>query len=524
MDMIIDNQAIKLELPTDISNKIVSRVDKSEPTSTGVVFYWDYPESHTVAKIIDEAQPNKLLPNIPSPMLKDYSWPGIYKPFSHQEDTASFLSLRQRAFCFNEAGTGKTSAALWAADYLMNLGYIRRVLVICPLSIMQSAWQADIFKSVMHRSCGIAHGSKYSRDKIIKGNYDFIIINYDGISVMWDEINTGNFDLIIVDEANAYKDASTQRWKKLAKLIKPTTWLWMMTGTPASQSPEGAFGLARLVSPLRVPKFATAWRDKVMYQRSRFKWEAKLTAKQDVFIALQPAIRYNKADCIDLPSVVYQTRHVPMTPQAEKYYKQLKSQMMVEAAGETISAVNAAASLNKLLQVSGGAVYTDKQDVVEFDISPRLKALKEVLDETLQKVIIFVPYRHTIELVQRYLEDNGIKSEVINGSVSVSERTRIFKSFQETPNPKVLVIQPQAASHGVTLTAADTIVFWSPVLSVETYIQCVARIDRVGQVNKMTVVHLQGSEVENKAYKRLQGKIDSHQSLIDLYNEELNEV
>jgi SNF2 family DNA or RNA helicase len=87
----------------------------------------------------------------------------------------------------------------------------------------------------------------------------------------------------------------------------------------------------------------------------------------------------------------------------------------------------------------------------------------------------------------------------------------------------VLVIQPQAASHGVTLTAANTIVFWSPVMSVETYLQCIARIDRVGQKNRMTVVHLQGSEVERKMYRLLQSKVDSHEQLIDLYKSELGE-
>jgi len=87
--------------------------------------------------------------------------------------------------------------------------------------------------------------------------------------------------------------------------------------------------------------------------------------------------------------------------------------------------------------------------------------------------------------------------------------------------PRVLIIQPQAASHGVTLTAANTVVFWSPVMSVETYLQCVARIDRVGQVNKMTVVHLQGSEIERKMYSMLQNKVDNHEKLVDLYKEEL---
>jgi len=166
-------------------------------------------------------------------------------------------------------------------------------------------------------------------------------------------------------------------------------------------------------------------------------------------------------------------------------------------------------------------VYTDSKDIVEFDVSPRLAALREVLEETEQKVIVFIPYTHTIKLVSDFLNKEGISNEIINGAVPATQRTIIVNKFQTTKEPRVLVIQPQAASHGVTLTAADTIVFWSPVMSVETYLQCVARIDRVGQVNKMTVVHLQGSEVERKMYKMLQSKVDSHELLVDLYKNEL---
>jgi SNF2 family DNA or RNA helicase len=296
----------------------------------------------------------------------------------------------------------------------------------------------------------------------------------------------------------------------------------MMTGTPASQSPVDAYGLAKLVSPQRVPKFAMAWRDKVMYQQSRFKWIPKVTAKDDVFKALQPAIRFSKDECLDLPEVMYQTREIPLTPQVEKYYKALKEQMLIEAAGEQITAVNAAANLNKLLQISGGAVYTDTKGVIEFDISPRLTALSEAIDETEHKVIVFVPYKHTIQVVSNYLAKQGISSEIIMGSVTATERANIINRFQSMDEPRVLVIQPQSASHGVTLTKANTVVFWSPVMSVETYLQCVARMDRVGQVNKMTVVHLQGSDVEKRMYKMLQGKVDLHTKLVDLYREELD--
>ena len=516
---VVGDAALQYKVPNALADTLVNYIDKCEildrgDTYTTLLTYWGLKESTFLTQTMG-------LPNVPSPMLRDYKYPGLYKPFDHQRTTAEFLSTRQRAFCFNEAGTGKTSSVIWAADYLMTQGIVKRALVICPLTIMYSAWQADVFKTAMHRSVGVAYGPVAKRKKILNGEYDFIVTNYDGVGILFDEIKNGNFDLIVVDEANAYKSTSTVRWKVLAKLVQPHTRLWMLTGTPASQSPLDAFGLARLVSPDKIPKYATAWRDKVMSQVTRFKWVPKPTSKTDVFKALQPAIRFSKADCLDLPEVLYQTRDIPLTPQAQKYYARIRDDMLVEAAGEQISAVNAAARLSKLLQISGGAVYSDGKEVVEFDVAPRLRALDEVLEETENKVIVFVPFTHTIELLARHLTENGITNEIINGAVSAAGRSQIVNKFQTSPTPRVLVIQPQAASHGVTLTAADTIVFWSPVMSVETYLQCIARIDRVGQKNRMTVVHLQGSDVEKRMYKMLQGKVDSHEQLIDLYKSEL---
>jgi SNF2 family DNA or RNA helicase len=453
--------------------------------------------------------------------MKHYNWPGMFKPFKHQRTTAEFLVSNRRAYCFNEAGTGKTSSVIWAADYLMDLGLIERVLIVCPLSIMYSAWQADLFKTAMHRRYAVAYGPPDKRRKIIEGDYEFVIINYDGVSVVKDAIKAQNFDLIVIDEANAYKTSTTQRWKTMKSLIYPTTGLWMMTGTPASQSPTDAYGLAKLFNPESVPKFFSAWRDRVMFPVSKFKWAPKPGARNLVFQTLQPAVRFTKAECLDLPDVMYQYRSATLTSQQQKYYKVLKEDLLIKAAGEEVSAVNAAAKLSKLLQLSGGAVYTDTGEVLEFDVKPRLNILDEVLEETEHKVIVFVPYRHTIQLVYNHLLKGGYTVETITGDTSARNRGEIFNQFQTTPNPHVLVIQPQAASHGVTLTAADTIVFWSPVMSVETYIQCVARIDRVGQKNKMTVVHLEGSEVEHRMYKMLENKIDLHEKLVELYNNEL---
>jgi len=470
---------------------------------------------------LDEAQvlKNLKIRDVPSPILKNYDWPGTYKPFDHQRTTAAFLTLNRRAFCLNEQGTGKTGSVIWAADYLMKLGKIKRVLVICPLSIMDSAWRADLFKFVMHRSVDIAYGPKEKRLRIINSDAEFIIINYDGVEIVKDAIAAGGFDLIVIDEANAYKNVQTTRWKTLNQILKPETWLWMLTGTPAAQSPVDAYGLAKLVNPSGVPRFFTSFKDMVMTKITQFKWVPKPNADRIVFEALQPAVRFTKEECLDLPEMTYVTRNVELTPQQKKYYEALRKQLVVQASGEQITAINAAVGLNKLLQISCGAVYSDSGETLEFDIGARYKVLREVIDETQQKVLIFVPFRHTIKILATKLDADGFTTDIINGSVPASRRAEIFKSFQETPNPRILIIQPQAAAHGVTLTAADTIVWWGPTPSLETYAQANARAHRAGQKHPVTVVRLQGSNAEKHLYKMLDTKIDDHEKLVDLYKD-----
>jgi SNF2 family DNA or RNA helicase len=386
---------------------------------------------------------------------------------------------------------------------------------------MDSAWRSDLFKFAMHRSVDIAYGARDKRKKIISGDAEFVIINYDGIEIVVDEIIKANFDLIVIDEANAYKNPQTRRWKVLNRLVTPSKWLWLLTGTPASQSPVDAYGLAKLVCPERVPKFGGAFRDLVMHKVSQFRWVVKPNAEKTVHEALQPAIRFTKEQCLDLPEMTYVTRDVPLSPQQQKYYDLIRKEMLISAGGEYITAINAAANLNKLLQLSGGAVYSDTGEVVEFDAGNRLSVLREVIDEASHKVLIFVPYRHAIEIVSEELKKN-YTVDVIHGGISAGRRTEIFDNFQNKADPKILVIQPQAASHGVTLHAADTIIYWSPVMSVETYLQANARVHRAGQKNKTTVFHLQGSPVERKIYKMLQEKVDIHTKITDLYGELLS--
>lgn len=513
----IDNKVLVIR--TRRPHLVTEKIKKSK------IIGWLPDGLHDVAVFFGLKETQELaklnIKDVPSTITRDYNWPGLYKPFEHQKTTASFLTLRKRAFCFNEQGTGKTAAVIWAADYLMKLGMIKRVLIICPLSIMKSAWQADLFKFAVHRTCDVAYGKKDQRVKVIQSDTEFVIINFDGVDIVKDEIAKGGFDLIVTDEASAYKNMQTNRWKALKSLLTPDTWLWMLTGTPAAQSPVDAYGLAKLINPEGVPKFFGQFRDKVMEKVGQFRWIPRQNAETTVHNALQPAIRFEKAQCLDLPEVTYVERDAPLTPTQKMYYKLMKEQMIFEAAGEDVTSVNAAVKINKLLQISGGAVYSDDREVVEFDVSNRLNVVQEVIEEASHKVLVFVPFSHTITLLKEHLTKANITCDVISGQVTVNKRHDIIKRFQEEKDPKVLIIQPQAASHGLTLTAANTVIWYAPVTSVETYLQANARINRPGQKNAMTVVHVKGSEVETRMYNMLRNNITNHTKIIELYKQEL---
>ena len=525
---IIDNRA--LMFITKKADQITALIPKSKILERNgdlakVLVNWGHDESKLLR--------NLQIKNVPHPITGRYKWSGVYTPFSHQRVTAGFLAVNNRCLVLSEAGTGKTAAAAWAADYLMQQNEVKRVLIVCPVSIMDTAWRADLFRTVMHRTVAIASGSRERREKLIKGDYEFVIINFDGVKVVRDALEEAAFDLIIVDEATAVKSVQTDRWKALNSLLKPSTRLWLMTGTPASQSPVDAYGLAKLVDPSKVPRFYGSFRDMVMHKITQYKWAPKRDAQDTVFRVLQPAIRYTKEECLDLPDLLYTTREVPLTTQQQKYYDVIKKSMVALAAGAEITAVNAAGLLNKLLQISQGVAYTTDKEVVEFDVTNRIEELMDVIEQTTHKVVVFIPFRHAMDKVQDELtkrmvrliakstDGSGYAIESIHGGVPANQRADIIKRFQTEANPRILLLIPQAAAHGITLTKADTVVWWGPTSSAEMYLQGNARAHRAGQTNKVTVVRLQGSPVERRMYDMLDGKVDLHQGLVDLYKQEI---
>jgi len=514
---ILEGRALKLRLrnPARVTSVIPKStvIDTDSAGRSQVLVHWGLDEAIILK--------NLGFTMVPSPIIGRYKWPGIYHPMDHQRVTSSFLTLHKRAYCFNEQGTGKTLSVAWAADYLMELARIKRVLVICPVSTMQTSWQSDLFRSVMHRTVGIAHGTREKRIRVINSSAEFVIINPDGVNTVAKELRAAKFDLIVVDEATCVKTASTTRWRAINSLVTPSTWVWMLTGTPAAQSPMDAYGLARMMDRATAPATESSWRDEVMIKVTQFKWVPRMGSKELVFNLLQPAIRFSKEECLDLPELLMVTREVELTRHQKSAYESIRKYLAVAAQGAVITAVNAASGMSKLMQISSGSAYTDDGVTLDFDMQPRYKELRSVIDESSHKVLVFVPYTNMVDRLHEMLNADGYTAEIIDGRVSARNRADIITRFQRDPEPQVLVLQPQAVSHGVTLHAANTSVWWGPVTSYETYAQANARMYRKGQRNACLVVNLQGSPVEKLRYEALASMSKDQTSLLGMYEEVL---
>ena len=469
---------------------------------------------------IDETKTLRALGyNVPSPIRHYYKWPGRFKPFDAQREAAAFLSMYDRAFNLSELGTGKSLASLWAYDYLKGVGKLNKALIISPLSTLERTWADEIFNHFPHLTFAVLYGTRAKRLKLLKQDVDVYIINHDGAGIIEEDLRSrDDIDLVVVDEiAQCARNASTDRWKVINKIInnhKQKRSCWGMSGTPTPNAPTDAWAQCRLISPDKVPPYFNRFKMQVMRQVSQFSWIPKSGATEIVQAVMQPAVRFTRDECLDRPPLMFESREVPLTKEQSKAYKEMLTKLRTEAEEGEITAVNEAVKLGKLIQIACGVIYSNNGDEVHIPSTPRVQETKDIINAAEGKVIVFVPFVSAVKMVAEEI-GKDFTVEVIYGKVKKDERDRIFKSFQKGKDPKVLVAQPAAMSHGLTLTAASTIVWYSCVTSNEVFEQANGRINRPGQKRNNFIITLEGTKVEKRIYKRLKNKQKMQGALLD---------
>jgi SNF2 family DNA or RNA helicase len=213
-----------------------------------------------------------------------------------------------------------------------------------------------------------------------------------------------------------------------------------------------------------------------------------------------------------------------MGPKQQQVYNAVKTDCYALLQTGAIKAANAGAVLSKLLQVSLGWVYMDGGEVAQLDNDRRNDALLDVLRAARNKVLVFVPFKHALRGIKKLLDKEGITNEMVSGDTPPSERDRIFHSFQNSSDPQVIEAHPECLAHSITLTRADTVIWYGPITSAEIYDQANARIRRVGQKHKQLFLHMQATSAERHIYNLLTRKVAVQDMLLKLLEDESRAV
>lgn len=465
------------------------------------------------------SEETRLLRNLgieaPAPILHHYDWGGT-SAFDNQKQTAALLTCNRKAFVLSEMGVGKTRAAVYAADYLLQTKEAANVLVVAPLSTLNPTWAAEFMRVMPRENVIVLHGTRKRRQKLLDTpGARVFVINHDGVETIQSLLLKVKFDIVIIDELLKYRNHRSIRWKMLNPIVRAAKYAWGMTGAPIPNSPLDAYGQIKLLRPENIGRY-TQFRDDVMYRVTTFLWTPRKDAAERVYELMQPSVRFKLSDCVDIPETTYSIRNVPLSKTQQKFYDAIYRQAHAQYKQHAITIANEGVKMGKLLQVAGGYVLTNQKKVLGLQPKNRLQEVMDILQECDHKVIVFVPYVSSLLQVYKHVSQH-YTTALVYGKVSKSERDRIFYEFQHADDPRVLVAQPDAMSHGLTLTRSKVIVWYTPTTNLDTFIQANARIRRTGQTAKTTVIKLEGTPVERKAYARLQNKEKVQGVLLDMF-------
>lgn len=443
----------------------------------------------------------------------------------------NFTLRRGFGFLF-EMGCGKTLTAIAVAGTLYAEHKINKLLVVAPTSVC-SVWPEDFgkFADFPHLE-KIMLGTKSQRLKQLKELESFpcealkvAVINYESVwrDDIFDKLVEFNADMIICDESQRIKTHDAQQSKAMHQLGDLARYKLILSGTPVQNNAVDLYSQYRFLDP-------TVFGNNFYKFRNRFCVMGGFNRRQivnykdlDLLIKKEHSIAYRvtKKEALDLPEQTFETRYITLTPSEKKLYNTLKKESATELAnGETISASTVLTKLLRLQQFTGGFVIADGEEKPRQIGSGKINALEDIVDDYVidsgKKLVIFARFRAELDLIQKLLDKKKLKYGVIYGDIKLSDRGEIVKNFQENEETKVFLAQIDTAGLGITLTAADTCVYYSVNFNYAAYSQSLARIHRIGQRNTCTYIHLTTKgTVDELIMKALHKKEDLAKTIVD---------
>lgn len=458
-------------------------------------------------------------------------------PYDHQRKALEASWAEEYYALFMEMGTGKTKVAIDTMAVLYEAGKINAALIVAPKGVYDNWFKNEIpahLPDRIERTLLRWTPAKTKRMEIdLK---DFIVGDFNGIKIFVMNIEAFSTsrgtdaataflyqnpnNLVVVDESTTIKNRKAARTKNIVKLQEYSKYRRILTGSPITKSPMDLFSQCDFLKNKALgfnSYFAFQARYANIQQRTMghrsfqqivgYRRLDELSEKLDTF-----SDRVLKQDCLDLPEKVYVRREIEFTPEQKKLYTQMKKLALAKLeSGELATTASVLTQIMRLQQICCGFIQPDEGEI-ETIPSNRLKELLELSDEVQGKAIIWATYTHDILRIEEELKLRFGPDSVATyyGGTPQDQRQEIVTRFQDKADPlRFFVGQPRTGGYGITLTAANTVIYFSNSYDLEIRLQSEDRAHRIGQTNKVTYIDMVSPDtIDEKILQALRSKID----------------
>lgn len=439
-----------------------------------------------------------------------------------------------------EMGCGKTLTAIAVTGAAYQMGKVKRVLIAAPTSVC-AVWPKEFQDyAAFPYTIKTLLGDKKKRLKELNDLVHFpyphlkvAVINYESTwrEEIYEALEDYDADLIICDESQRIKTHDSEQSKAMHRLGDKARYKLILSGTPVQNEAVDIFSQYRFLD-------STIFGQNFYTFRNRYAVMGGFNRKQivsyrdlDQLIQKEHSIAYRvtKDEALDLPEQTFENRYITLSNKERNLYERLRRDSFAELSdGGTITATTVLTKLLRLQQFTGGFLVEDDATKPQLVSTGKLDALSDILQDYViegkKKLVIFarfLPEVHEIEkLAEKLLSKHGMKSVAIYGEIPKESRGAIVQQFQTDPATMVFIGQIDTAGTGITLTAADTCVYYSVNFNYATYSQSLSRIHRIGQRNRCTYIHLVvENSVDTDILRSLSKKEDLAKTVVDTWRD-----
>ena len=455
------------------------------------------------------------------------------KPYAHQLTALEKSWNRENYAYFMEMGTGKTKVLIDNASMLYDKGKIDSLLIVAPKGVVGTWYNQELPTHLPNHIENVtvlwqANITKKQQEKLktlfeIETAFHILIMNVEALSTskgvdFATKFLNSHRTMVAIDESTTIKNPKAKRTKNIMQLANLARYRRVMTGSPVTKNPLDLFTQCYFLDPYLLGhesyySFRTRYAimktaniaGRQIQLVSGFKNLGELSDKLKPF-----SYRVLKEDCLDLPDKIYMKRNINLTPEQLKVYNQMKKEALATLNGKTTSTVNALTQLMRLQQITCGHFTADDGSTQSIK-NNRITELMDVLEEIECKAIIWAHYQYDItNIIKEVVKVHGPGSIVdYYGLTPQDERQGNIKKFQDDPKCRFIVGTPATGGYGITLTAANTVIYYSNGYDLEKRLQSEDRAHRIGQKKSVTYVDLICDEtVDEKIVKSLRKKIN----------------